>query len=255
MTKYILLSAEATGSKSQEEELKFQCTECSEIKLSHQLGKHAYYRHGSRVISADTRGIYYTRKEDLLPMDYQDMVREFHETYGAPVASAPRPLPKRRKKLRLGLIKEELKELRVALKANDPVATYDACLDLLYVIFGLLVETGMDARPGFEEVHRSNMSKLGADGKPIVSRGEELDGYPAGKILKGPNYFAPDLAKVLDNQRLEKIALGAPRNGDPVGTTRMLFDEAPTINIVRQDNDLKSIGTRIHQEALRGIIR
>lgn len=155
--------------------------------------------------------------KDHNKVEYQDMVRQFHEVYGAPVASAPRALPKSRKKLRIGLIKEELKELRVALKANDPVATYDACLDLLYVIFGLLVETGMDARPGFEEVHRSNMSKLGADGKPIISRGEELDGYPAGKVLKGPNYFVPDLAKVLDDQRFVAIAWnGAPRDGSPI---------------------------------------
>lgn len=227
MTKFVLLSAEETGSKAHNELLRFQCRECDEIKLSHQLGKHAYIIHKSDVIEVDLVSgfrvidekkvvVENIQNKDYRHLDFQDMVREFHEVYGAPVASAPRALPKSRKKLRIGLIKEELKELRVAIKANDPVGIYDACLDLLYVIFGLLVETGMDARPGFEEVHRSNMSKLGADGKPIISRGEELDGYPAGKVLKGPNYFVPKLDQLLDAQRLVAVANGAPRDGSPV---------------------------------------
>jgi predicted HAD superfamily Cof-like phosphohydrolase len=233
LTHFILLSAEETGSKSNNELLRFECESCGEVKLSHQLGKHAYIHHGSDEISVDT-----TMRRRRKVKDYQDLVREFHEANDAPVGDLPKALPQGRKKLRIGLIKEELKELRVALKADDPVAIYDACLDLLYVIFGLLVETGMDARPGFEEVHRSNMSKLDDFGKPIISRGEELDGYPAGKILKGPNYSPPDLKKVLREQTIRKYLYGAPKNGrtDLKSVSKSLLEQGTQVH-----NNLESV--------------
>jgi phosphoribosyl-ATP pyrophosphohydrolase len=118
-------------------------------------------------------------------------------TYGQPFALSPQPLPADRVYLRLKLIDEETEELEEALLKGDAVEAYDAALDILYVTFGLLVEMGMDAQAGFDEVHRSNMSKLGEDGLPIKSRGMELDGFPEGKVLKGPNYFKPDLRRVL----------------------------------------------------------
>lgn len=127
-------------------------------------------------------------------------VKKFHETYGAVVGETPRPLPEKRQDLRIKLIKEEFEELIEAIYNDDMVETYDACLDILYVTLGLLVEMGLDAEPGFDEVQRSNMSKLGADGLPIISRGMELDGFPEGKVLKGPNYFKPNLAKIIDEQ-------------------------------------------------------
>lgn len=136
----------------------------------------------------------------------QDDVRIFHTTYGQPVATEPQMLPDNRKQLRLGLIAEELQELEEAFDNDDPVEAYDAAIDILYVTFGLLVEMGMDAQPGFDEVQRSNLSKLGADGKPIISRGEEFDGFPVGKVLKGPGYFRPDLREVLRRMGLETEA-------------------------------------------------
>lgn len=138
--------------------------------------------------------------KDITPPSMQDGVREFHETYGAVVGDAPRALPEERKELRVKLIEEELQELREALAKDDAVETYDAAIDILYVTLGLLVECGMDAGPGFDEVQRSNMSKLGADGQPIISRGMDLDNFPEGKVLKGPNYFKPDLRRVLNEQ-------------------------------------------------------
>lgn len=131
----------------------------------------------------------------------QDMVRHFHLTYGAPTALSPQALPADRVNLRIDLIDEEfVTELMPALRSGDALESYDAALDILYVTFGLLVEMGMDAQAGFEEVQRSNMSKLGEDGLPIISRGFELDGFPEGKVLKGPNYFKPDLKSVLEKQ-------------------------------------------------------
>ena len=131
-------------------------------------------------------------------IEQQKMVHEFHTLYGIPVADTPTPLPADRVHLRVGLIREELEELEEALTDADPVATYDAAIDIMYVTLGMLVEMGMDVEPGFAEVHRSNLSKLGPDGKPIISRGEDVDGYPAGKVLKGPDYSPPDLARVLN---------------------------------------------------------
>lgn len=129
--------------------------------------------------------------------DMEGAVRSFHLTYGQPAELIPRALPKDRVGLRLDLILEELIELEDALLKGDVVETYDALIDILYVTIGTGVESGMALAPGFVEVHRSNMSKLGEDGKPIKSRGMELDGFPVGKVLKGPGYFKPDLKEVL----------------------------------------------------------
>lgn len=134
----------------------------------------------------------------------QHDVMMFHMTYGQPFALSPQPLPADRVHLRLRLIDEETDELEEALLKGDAVEAYDAALDILYVTFGLLVEMGMDAQAGFDEVQRSNMSKLGADGLPIISRGMELDGFAEGKVLKGPNYFKPDLRRVLTEMGLPK---------------------------------------------------
>lgn len=132
----------------------------------------------------------------------QQQVAEFHRAFGVHGGRAlrPRPLPAELIPLRVGLIAEELDELREALEAGDIVETVDACLDILYVTFGLVDLLNVDAEPCFNEVQGSNMSKLGADGQPIYSRGLEEDGFPAGKVLKGPNYFKPDLRSRLIDQ-------------------------------------------------------
>ena len=77
---------------------------------------------------------------------------------------------------------------------RDTVAAADALADLVYVIYGMALETGIDLAAVLAEVQRSNMSKLGADGKPIYRED--------GKVLKGPGYFAPDVAEVLRHRRL-----------------------------------------------------
>ncbi len=92
--------------------------------------------------------------------------------------------------LRYELIKEELQELFVAMAEKDMVEVADALTDILYVTYGAGHAFGIDLDACFREVQRSNMSKLGADGKPIYRED--------GKILKGPDYSEPDLKKVLD---------------------------------------------------------
>lgn len=89
------------------------------------------------------------------------------------------------------ILMEELDEYLIANNHNDPVEIADAITDILYVAFGLVTKHGLDdiIVDLFNEVHASNMSKLGEDGKPI----RRADG----KVLKGPNYFRPDIAKYL----------------------------------------------------------
>lgn len=119
-----------------------------------------------------------------------EMVREFHEHYGVSVSNdivtnASFELLN----LRIGLIREEWKELEAALIANDIVEIADALADLTYVVYGTAVSYGIPLDEVFEEVHDSNMSKLGEDGLPLVRAD--------GKILKGPNFRPPDIASIL----------------------------------------------------------
>lgn len=119
-----------------------------------------------------------------------EQVQEFHETYGLPVNGEPTLNCEQTKELRINLLQEELNELKEALANNDAQETLDALIDLQYVLDGAFLSFGMAAvkELAFDEVHRSNMSKLGADGKPIRREGD-------GKVMKGPNYFAPDLGQ------------------------------------------------------------
>lgn len=121
-----------------------------------------------------------------------EQVQEFHETYGLPVHDDINLTCAQTKQLRINLLQEELDELKEALANDDPQETLDALIDLQYVLDGAFLSFGMQAMKdiAFDEVHRSNMSKLGADGKPI-RRPED------GKVMKGPNYFAPDLSKFI----------------------------------------------------------
>jgi predicted HAD superfamily Cof-like phosphohydrolase len=124
-----------------------------------------------------------------------EQVQKFHETYGLPVKPSPDISDEKTNALRINLLAEELDELKEALEAGDMVEVLDALTDLQYVLDGTYLSFGMQSlkTPAFEEVQRSNMSKLGADGKPIV-RPED------GKILKGPDYFKPDLAQFIKTQ-------------------------------------------------------
>ena len=91
--------------------------------------------------------------------------------------------------LRYDLIKEELDELNQAMKDKDIKEVADALTDILYVTYGAGHAFGIDLDKCFDEVQRSNMSKLGSDGKPIYN--------DRGKVMKGPSYFKPDIGKIL----------------------------------------------------------
>lgn len=119
------------------------------------------------------------------------MVADFHRAFGHRIQQVPQLLTDpARMKMRHGLITEEAEELAKGIAEGDIVAVADACYDLLYVTFGFMLENGIPAR-GFDEVHRSNMTKLGEDGKPILRED--------GKSLKGPNYEAPRIPEVLQS--------------------------------------------------------
>lgn len=124
-----------------------------------------------------------------------DMTREFHEVYGLRINELPTlRVPEAEKDMRVALIEEELEELKTALSQNDIVEVADALADLLYVVSGASHVFGIDLDAVLEEVQRSNLSKLDADGNPI---------YRAdGKVLKGPNFSEPDINKVLVEQVL-----------------------------------------------------
>ena len=118
-----------------------------------------------------------------------DKVREFMNAFGQEVKKTPDLGSVDLRALRLDLIREEVQELTEALAAEDIVEVADALTDILYVVYGAGHAFGIDLESCFREVHFSNMSKLGEDGKPIYRED--------GKVLKGPNYFAPNLKKVV----------------------------------------------------------
>ena len=119
-----------------------------------------------------------------------EKVRVFMKTYGQEVKDKAGFSDARTNKLRIDLIKEELEELTEAMKDENLLEVADALTDILYVTYGAGHAFGIDLDKCFEEVQNSNMSKLGEDGKPIYNE--------AGKVMKGPNYFKPDLSKYLN---------------------------------------------------------
>ena len=147
--------------------------------------------------------------------DPEALVRRFHHVYGLPVQTDGASLERESLDMRMSLIAEEFSELvgavygqaaraeiessyRRAVAADDgtrdTVETADALADLIYVIYGMALETGIDLASVLAEVQRSNMSKLGADGKPVYRED--------GKVLKGPDYFPPNVEAVLRSRRL-----------------------------------------------------
>ena len=116
-------------------------------------------------------------------------VKKFMETFGQEVKSRPSFSSDKINMLRYNLIKEELDEFKKALDSNDLLEASDALTDILYVTYGAGHAFGIDLDACFEEVQSSNMSKLGRDGKPIYN--------DQGKVMKGPNYFKPDLSKFI----------------------------------------------------------
>jgi len=114
-------------------------------------------------------------------------VGTFMKTFGQEVKSKPSFSTDKINKLRIDLIKEELDELKEAMDNNDLLEVADALTDILYVTYGAGHAFGIDLDKCFDEVQNSNMSKLGEDGEPIYNE--------SGKVMKGPNYFKPNLSK------------------------------------------------------------
>ena len=119
-----------------------------------------------------------------------EKVRLFMKTYGQEVKDKAGFSDAKTNKLRIDLIKEELEELTEAMQDENLLEVADALTDILYVTYGAGHAFGIDLDKCFEEVQNSNMSKLGDDGKPIYNE--------AGKVMKGPHYFKPDLSKYLN---------------------------------------------------------
>ena len=111
----------------------------------------------------------------------------FMKTFGQDVKTHPSFSTDKINKLRIDLIKEELEELKEAMKKKDLLEVADALTDILYVTYGAGHAFGIDLDQCFEEVQNSNMSKLDDNGKPIYN--------DAGKVMKGPKYFKPNLSK------------------------------------------------------------
>lgn len=146
-------------------------------------------------------------------MNSLDLVREFHVAYGQGIADAPSTSNAALNALRVSLLREELDELDEALACRSDIAVLDALVDLQYVLDGAFLALGFHGvrDEAIAEVHRSNMSKLGANGRPVLRAD--------GKILKGPNYSPPDLGKVLADAQQRRLC---QRHDDAMAA----FDEA-----------------------------
>ena len=121
-----------------------------------------------------------------------EAVAEFHKSFGLGVSQEMKAdLGESKNLLRFNLMKEENEEYLEAVKNNDLVETADALGDMLYILCGTILEHGLQHKieEVFEEIQRSNMSKLGEDGKPIYRED--------GKVMKGPNYFKPNFEEIL----------------------------------------------------------
>ncbi len=122
-----------------------------------------------------------------------EAVTQFHRAFGLGIKHSPKAdLGEAKNLLRYKLMREENEEYLEAANNNDLVEIADALGDMLYILCGTIIEHGMQdvIEEVFEEIQRSNMSKLGDDGKPIYRED--------GKVLKGPNYFKPNIEKILD---------------------------------------------------------
>ena len=120
-------------------------------------------------------------------------VHEFHSAFKLGIKNTPTAnIGEERNLLRFNLMKEENEEYFEAAQNNDLVEVADALGDMLYILCGTIIEHGMQDKieEVFNEIQRSNMSKLGEDGKPIYRED--------GKVLKGPNYFKPDIKSILE---------------------------------------------------------
>ena len=123
-----------------------------------------------------------------------DCVKKFHEVYKLDYKLSPiAKIDNETIKLRFNLMAEENQEYLEAANNNDLVEVADALGDMLYILCGTIIEHGLQDKieDVFDEIQRSNMSKLGEDGRPIFRED--------GKVLKGPNYFKPNISKILNS--------------------------------------------------------
>ena len=121
-----------------------------------------------------------------------DKVSEFHRTFRLGIEEKPvSTLENGKARLRYELMKEENEEYIEAAENDDIIEVADALGDMLYILCGTIIEHGMTGliEEVFDEIHKSNMSKLGEDGNPVYRED--------GKVIKGPNYFRPDIAKII----------------------------------------------------------
>ena len=118
-----------------------------------------------------------------------EKVKQFMQTFGQEVKTKASFSDEKTNQLRLDLITEELEELKNAMESKDLLEVADALTDILYVTYGAGHAFGINLDKCFDEVQNSNMSKLGNNGKPIYNE--------SGKVMKGPDYFKPDLSKFL----------------------------------------------------------
>ena len=119
-----------------------------------------------------------------------EKVAVFMKTFGQEIKTKPSLSSNKINTLRINLIEEELKELKHAIENKDLKETIDALTDILYVTYGAGHAFGVNLDKCFEEVQKSNMSKLGEDGRPIYNEN--------GKVMKGPKYFKPNISKFIE---------------------------------------------------------
>ena len=151
-----------------------------------------------------------------------DKVEDFMRSFGQNVAEKPTMLDEKTLQLRLELIEEELRELYLGVERKNMIEIADALTDLLYVVYGMGAAMGIELDYCFDEVHRSNMSKLGEDGKPIYRED--------GKVLKGPNYKPPNLYDTVYHKemlaKIKKIEENSSPNIDREQLAQLnLFDD------------------------------
>jgi predicted HAD superfamily Cof-like phosphohydrolase len=138
------------------------------------------------------------------PVSVADAVAEFHAVFRLPVRQMPgADVGPELTRLRISLLQEETGEFTAAAEAGDLTGIADALADVVWVAYGTALTYGIDLDSVLREVHRSNMSKLGADGEPVIRAD--------GKVLKSDRYFPPDIRAVLDGQRPLPLHSG---NGD-----------------------------------------
>ena len=155
-----------------------------------------------------------------------DKVEDFMRLFGQNVAEKPTMLDEKTLQLRLELIEEELRELYLGVERKNMIEIADALTDLLYVVYGMGAAMGIELDYCFDEVHRSNMSKLGEDGKPIYRED--------GKVMKGPNYKPPNMYDTVYHQevlaKIKKIEENSSPNIDRDQLAQLsLFDDESAV--------------------------